>query len=441
MKAPYISTRSPINRRTFLKGSGVAFALPFLEGMLPVFSRPAKAAEAGAKPRRMLAVCNNLGVLPEHFFPKGAGREYELSPYLSELKARKEDFTVLSGVSHPGVDGSHSSDVSFLTAAPHPGGGGFRNTVSLDQFVAGKVGHLTRFPSLTLGVNAQAGRRSLSWTDSGALIPCENSAAEVYKKLFLQGSEEEVQRQIRKLHLGKSIMDTVAGEARTLRQRLGAGDRDRLDQYTTAVRDVERRLVQAEEWERREKPKAPIPMPVDPSEKSAYMEMTRLMYQMAALAFQTDSTRTITLLLDSNNSPTITVEGAEITDGYHNLSHHGMSEKKLAQLEAIDRAQMRLLTKLLNDLSSAREEEGTLLNSTLVLYGSNFGDANKHTTDNMPMLIAGGRLKHGQHLAFDRNNNYPIPNLFVSMLQSMGIETERFASSTGTMRGLDVIQG
>ena len=168
------------------------------------------------------------------------------------------------------------------------------------------------------------------------------------------------------------------------------------------------------------------------------MEMTRLMYQMARLAFQTDSTRAITLLLDSNNSPAINVAGAEITDGYHNLSHHGMSEKKLAQLEAIDRAHMKLLGSLLADLKAIDEDQGTLLNSTLVMYGSNFGDANKHTTDNTPVLVAGGRLKHGQHLAFDRTQNYPLPNLFVSMLQSMGIEAGRFASSTGTMRGLDL---
>lgn len=438
MTGPFISTGPRLSRRSFLRGAGVAMALPMLDAMSPVFSPKARAAEKAARPQRMLAICNNLGVLPDRFFPTTAGAGYELSPYLTDLEAHRGDFTVLSGVSHPGVDGSHSSDVSFLTAAPHPGGGGFKNSISLDQFVASKVGHQTRFPSLTLGVNAQAGRRSLSWTDSGALIPCENSAAEIYKRLFLQGSQSEVEGQIRKLHLGRSIMDTIADESRALRRQLGASDRDRLDQYTTAVRDVEQRLVQAEEWERRAKPMAPEPMPVDPSEKSAYMEMTRLMYKMARLAFQTDSTRCITLLLDSNNSPTITVQGADITDGYHNLSHHGMSDKKLAQLEAIDRSHMRLLGELLNGLKGVTEETGPLLNSSLVLYGSNFGDANKHTTDNMPILVAGGRLKHGQHLAFDRSRNYPLPNLFVSMLQSMGIESGKFASATGTMRGLDL---
>ena len=437
MHAPSITRNNPLSRRTFLKGTGIALALPMLEAMCPLMTRGAQAANA-QPPRRMLAICNNLGVLPDRFFPEGAGRDYKLSPYLSELAEHRADFTVLSGVAHPGVDGSHSSDVSFLTAAPHPASGGFRNSISLDQFIARELGHLTRFPSLTLGVNVKEGRRSLSWTDGGVLIPCENQASEVYKRLFLQGSEEEVERQVRKLKLGQSIMDTLAGESRWLYRRLGAGDRDRLDQYTTAVREVEQRMVKAQEWERLPKPTPPVPMPEDPSENSAYMEKTRLMYQMARLAFQTDSTRSITLLLDSNNSPTISVEGAEISDGYHNLSHHGKSEKKLAQLDAIDRAHMKLLGQLLTEMKGVEEQDGNLLNNTLVMYGSNFGDANKHTTDNMPVVVAGGRLRHGQHLAFDQENNYPLPNLFVSMLQSMGIEASRFASSTGTMRGLEL---
>ncbi|HIG29758.1 MAG TPA: DUF1552 domain-containing protein [Verrucomicrobiales bacterium] len=437
MQFPYISMSGAtgmLSRRMVLKGAGAMLALPVLEAMSPAFSR----ADEAARPRRMLGVCNNLGLLPDRFFPTESGRDFELSPYLSELEEHRDKLTVLSGVSHPGVDGSHSSDVSFLTAAPHPGSGGFRNSVSLDQVIAGKVGHLTRFPSLTLGVNAKEGRRSLSWTDSGALIPCENSASAVYGKLFLQGTKAEMERQMRRLHLGESIMDSIGNQSKSLRRKLGAGDRDRLDQYLTAVREVEQRMVQARAWEKLPKPKAPLSMPQDPREHSAYMEKTRLMYRMAQLAFQTDSTRSITLLLDSNNSPTIEVKGAEIRDGYHNLSHHGKNDKKLSQLDAIDREHMRLLSELITGMDGVVEEDGSLLDNTLVLYGSNFGDANKHTTNNMPVLVAGGRLMHGQHLAFDRRNNTPLCNLYVSLLQSMGIEEGRFASSSGTLTGLEL---
>ncbi len=438
MDTPYIAKSFPLSRRRFLRGAGVALTLPFLNAMEPSFKVKAHQQKQPQAPRRMFGICNNLGLLPDRFFPENSGKDFTLSPYLSELKDFRDHFTVLSGVSHPGVDGSHSSDVSFLTAAPHPASGGFRNSISLDQFIAGKIGHLTRFPSLTLGVNAKEGRRSLSWTESGVLIPCENKATEVYKQLFLQGSKKEIDEQVRRLQLGQSIMDTVAEDSKTLTRRLGASDRDRLDQYLTAVREVERRMVKSSEWVRQPKPKAPVPMPKEPTAKSEYMEKTKLMYQMATLAFQTDSTRSITLLLDSNNSPTIEVDGANISDGYHNLSHHGKSESKLKQLDAIDRSHMKLIGGMLENMKSIPEHESTLLDQTLVLYGSNFGDANKHTTDNIPVMIAGGHLKHGQHLAFDRKRNYPLPNLFVSMLQSMGIEADHFASSTGSLAGLEM---
>ena len=434
-----LTNSNRITRRQLLRGAGVALSLPFLEAMMPPFTKRLFAATPVEKaPQRMLAICNNLGVLPDRFFPSHGGLDYELSPYLSEIATHRSDFTVLSGVSHPGVDGSHSSDVSFLTAAPHPGGGGFRNTISLDQLIAGQIGHLTRFPSFTLGVNAKQGRRSLSWTDAGVLIPCEDKASNVYKQLFLQGSEEEIEKQIRKLQLGESIMDTIADQSKSLKKRLGTSDRDRMDQYTTAVRDVEKRMAKSRDWERLPKPTTSEGMPIDPDGAEKYMEKTSLMYQMARLAFETDSTRSITLLLDSNNSPTINVAGTEISDGYHSLSHHGKSEKKLAQLDAIDRSHMRLLGQLIEDLKNGSDNQSNLLSNTSILYGSNFGDASKHTTNNMPILLAGGRYKHGKHLAFDRDKNYPLPNLFVSMLQSIGIETDRFATSTGTMTGLDL---
>ncbi|QXD22755.1 DUF1552 domain-containing protein [Opitutia bacterium ISCC 51] len=197
-------------------------------------------------------------------------------------------------------------------------------------------------------------------------------------------------------------------------------------------------MEKGSEWELKAKPSAPVEMPLDPNSPSDYMDKTALMYQMARLAFETDSSRSVTLLLDSNNSPTINVRGVDISDGYHNLSHHGKSERKLNQLKAIDHAQMKLLAQLLGDLKSSTEGNTDMLDNTMILFGSNFGDANKHTTNNMPVLIAGGGFKHGQHLAFDRDRNYPLPNLFVSMLQSMGIEADQFASSTGTMTGLDL---
>ncbi|MEW6158244.1 MAG: DUF1552 domain-containing protein [Verrucomicrobiota bacterium] len=438
MNAPFIHTRRPISRRRFLLGTGIALSLPFLDSMIAPFARAAALPSPlarGAAPRRMFAICNNLGLLPEHFFPKGSGRDYTPSLYLQLLQEHRNDFTVFSGVSHPNVDGGHPSDISFLTAAPHPASSSFRNTISLDQYIAERIGTLTRFPSITLAVN---GGRSLSWTGGGVAIPPEQSASAVFKQLFLQGTPEEVEAQIREIDTGRSILDAVADQAKDLQRKVGASDRSRLDQYFSSVRDLESRLQASRGWESKPKPVVKASEPVDPSSPAQYMAKVKLMYDLAKLAFETDSTRAITLMLNSVGTPVMQIQGETITDSYHNLSHHGKSADKLAQLKVVDEWHMRLLAGLFRDLKSIREGEETLLDRTMILYGSNLGDANAHSTTNMPTLFAGGRFRHGQHLEFDSKQNYPLPNLFVSMLQQMGIEQDRFASSTGTMRGLDV---
>jgi hypothetical protein len=433
--APMFATAGCVSRRRFLQGAGVALALPMLDAMRPALARDIEPAQT---PRRMLAICNNLGVLPDQFFPEQTGRGYALSPYLDLIGRHREDFTVFSGVWHPDVDGGHPADNCFLTAAPHPGSGGFRNTISLDQYAARQIGNLTRFPSLTLGVNVSRGQRSLSWTAGGAMIPCEEKASAVFKRLFLSGSPEEIEQQMQRLQLGQSIMDAVAGQAKSLQKDLGARDRDRLDQYFTGVRDLEVRMGEAREWEKKPKPTVNVPPPVDPPTPKQYMDKVRIMYDLAVLAFETDSTRLITLMLDSVNSPAIDVEGTHITDGYHNLSHHGKAPAKISQLEAIDHEHMKLLDNLFAQLKAKHETSDKLLDRTMVLYGSNLGNANTHVTTNLPILFAGGGFRHGQHIGFDKDRNYPLPNLFVSMLQRFGIEADHFATSTGTMRGLEM---
>ena len=436
----FVATSRALSRRAFLRGAGIVLSLPLLDAMLPAFAAVPEAqspTSPEAKPRRMLAICNNLGLLPDQFFPKDGGRDYTLSPYLELLKEHRGDLTVFSGVSHPDVDGGHPADNCFLTAAPHPGRGGFRNTISLDQFIAERIGHLTRFPSLNLGVNVEQGQRSLAWTSSGVLIPCEEKASDVFRRMFVQGTSDEMDEQVRRLQLGESILDAVAGQAKDLQRSVGPRDRDRLDQYFTSVRELEKRMAMSREWEHRPKPAVKAPIPLDPESPREYMEKVKLMYDMARLAFETDSTRVVALLLDSVNSPAIEIEGVKITDGYHNLSHHGRSESKLAQLKAIDEWHMKLLANLFSELKDVREQGDTLLDRTMILYGTNLGNANTHVTTNLPTLFAGGGFRHGQHLAFDRDRNYPLPNLFVSMLQRIGLDVDKFASATGPMRGLE----
>ncbi|MBK1877666.1 DUF1552 domain-containing protein [Pelagicoccus mobilis] len=440
MNTPYIAHRRSLSRRKFLKGASVALSLPLLDAMSPAFASSIGNAKAtfDGKPRRVLAICNNLGLLPDEFFPKDTGSGFTLSPYLELIQNHRNNFTVFSGVSHPDVDGGHPADNCFLTAAPHPGSGGFKNTISLDQHIAEQIGHHTRFPSLTLGVNVAQGVRSLSWTASGVMIPCEEKASDVFRSMFIQGTAEEAEVQIKKLELGQSILDTVSDQANSLKKELGTNDRARLDQYFTSVRDLEKRMAASKEWERKPKPSVSASVPLDPEDPKEYMDKTQLMYEISRLAFQTDSTRVISLMLDSVSSPAINIEGEPVSDGYHNLSHHGKSEDKLEQLRKIDSWHMNLLSELFDGLQETQEDGDTLLDRTMILYGSNLGNAHAHTTTNLPILFAGGGFKHGHHLAFDTERNSPLPNLFVSMLQRLGIESDKFASSTGTMRGLEL---
>ena len=425
--------RHQINRRQFLRGAGVTLALPFLESLRSVSAKQA----ASELPRRMLLISNNLGVLPKPFFPDGTGRDYELSPYLADLSEFREDFTVISGLSHPDVDGGHSTENCFLTAARGPTKSGFRNTISLDQFATERLGPVTRFPTLNLGVNIDKANRSLSWTRDGVLLPAEDSASALFHKMFVQGDQAAVKRQLHKLDERGSILDTLLDDTRQFRSNLGRDDQSRLDQYLTSVREIEERLQTARQWELRPKPTPDQQLPDDIRDQKLFFEKFDLMLSMGRLALETDSTRIVTLMVDAFATPVFKLHPDQnTTDGYHNLSHHGQSESKVQQLIDADHQQMRLLRKLFSQLAETHEGEDRLLDRTMILFGSNMGDANTHDNTNLPILLAGGGLKHGRHLAFRRDHNQPLCNLYVTMLQHLGVETESFGSSTGTLNEL-----
>lgn len=436
MNAPHVSTASAsIARRTFLRGLGVTLALPLLECMTPVFAR----AAATPPPRRMLLISNNLGVLPKLFFPAGGGRDYELSPYLSTLAEFRDQFTVCSGLSHPGVVGGHSTENCFLTAARGPTKSGFRNQISLDQFAAEKLGQLTRFPTLNLGVNIDKANRSLSWTRDGVLLPAEDSAPGLFQKMFVQGDPTAVARQLHRLEERGSILDTLLDDTKRFGRRLGRDDQTRLDQYFTSIREVEERLQTAREWELRPKPSTTQAPPEDVQDKKLFFEKYELMLSMAQLALESDSTRIVTLMVDAFATPVFKLHPDQsTTDGYHNLSHHGQAAEKVKQLEDADHQQMALLQTLLKNLAGRNDGGQSLLDRTMILYGSNMGDANTHDNTNLPILLAGGGFRHGQHLVFKRDDNTPLSNLFVTMLQQLGVETDAFGSSTGKLTDLEV---
>lgn len=418
-----------LDRRTLLRAAGVTLALPVLD----YFAPRARCSESSRPRRRMVCINTPLGLHPANFFPEKAGPDYELSPYLEVLKDFREDFTVISGLSHPDVGPSHDSNQSFLTGAPHPERrAGFRNSISVDQVAAENLLGETRFASLALTCEGQ----TLSWTRSGAPVPADSWPSSVFAKLFLEGRPDEVQAQTRRLEDGQSVLDVVREQSRRLQNKLGANDREKLDEYFTSVRELEQRLKMAEAWSKKPKPKVEAKQPQNIANGADLIGKTRLWFDLIHLALQTDSTRLITLqLLGTSSVPPI----AGVSQGHHDLSHHGQDPAKIAQLKALELEKMRTLRDFLTQLKQTQEEGESLLDRTSVFFSSNLADASKHSVKNMPVLLAGGGFRHGQHLAFAEEGHPPLCNLFVSMLQRLGVEADNFSSSTGTLTGLEPI--
>ncbi len=417
---------SMTTRRTFLRGAGVAIALPYLESLLPCGA----ATVSSRARRRMIAINIGLGLHGPNIIPTRAGREYELPIYLKILGEYRDQFTVMSGVSHPEVGGGHLSYKSFLTCAPHPNSAGFRNTISLDQFAAAQLGTETRFASLSLSTSGPG----LSWSRSGVEIPTYRRPSLVYQKLFVDGSPEEVARRVERMKEGQSVLDVVMDKTRRMKRRLGGRDREKLDQYFEAVREAERRLLKAEAWEHRPKPKVDAEQPRDHTDPKEMIGRMRLLYDVMHLAIESDSTRFVTCNFPGMNAVPV-IPGIDVD--YHNLSHHAKDPAKVKQLTIVESAVVNELAEFLKKLDGSAQGDGSLLDSTMVLFGSNLGNASSHDTKNMPIVLAGGGFDHGQHLAFDRKDNYPLPNLYVSMLQRLGMETDRFGTGSATMRGLN----
>ena len=420
-----------IPRRTFIRSAGISLALPWLDA----FGANAKRKSAGKPPRRMVCICAPLGLYPDNFIPKETGKDYAPSPYLEILKQHREQFTVISGLEHAGMSSSfgHQASASFLTGVPGAGRPGFRNAISLDQAAAEHLGYLTRSPSLALSGEGSGG---LSWTRTGALIPADNSPSKVFAQLFLQGRANDVQEQMRRLEDGRSILDDVRTQAKSLRTGLGGEDRDKLDEYLTSVRELEQRMVNDESWAKKPKPKVDVEPPKDISNPTDLIGRTRLLFDLTHLALQTDSTRLITIMLaGSTGAPPI--EGVNL--GHHDLSHHGKDPDKLEQLKIVEVETMKTVHDLLTKLQQSKEDSDSLLDRTTVFLGSNLGDGSSHSTKNLPVLLAGGGFQHGQHLPFDPGNPPPLCNLYVSILQRLGMETDKFGTSNGTLTGLSMV--
>ncbi|MBA3699772.1 MAG: DUF1552 domain-containing protein [Planctomycetes bacterium] len=418
---------APCSRRHFLRAGGVVLALPWLESL-------ASAAEPGAKigtaPKRMVNICANFGFYGPSFFPKEPGRDYEASEYSALLGDLRERFTIFSGISHPQIGGDHASEACFLTSAQRPKSPTFRNSISLDVLAAKHVGTATRFPLLTMATDDGPG---LSYTASGAGIPPLQRPSLIFSRLFLAGKPDQVEAEVARLKRGQSILDRLGDRLLGLKSTLGAQDQRQLDDYNEAVRDMERQLQANQDWARRPKPIVEDTAPVDSTDRSDLIGRVNALFMLARLALRTDSTRVITIAL-KGSEPAPPIPG--VTIGHHGLTHHGKDARKLEQLRAVERAEIDAVRQFLVGLRETTDGAGTLLDQTQVLLGSNLGDASGHGTNNLPILLAGGAWKHGNHIAGDPKKNTPLAQLYVSMLQQFGVETESFGSGNKTIAGL-----
>ena len=416
-----------IPRRAFLRGAGVAIALPALECMTRSAAGKDDTAE-DSTPRRMVAVNFELSFHPPNLIPTSGGRDYELTPYLEPIGDLRKDFTVISGTSHPEVDGGHAAHKSWLTGAPHPGAANFKNSISVDQLAAKHIGLQTRFAYRALGGGG------LSVSANGVQVPSHPYAAKHFQEMFLAGRPHEQAEQLERLREGRSVLDAVLPGAQRMRKRVGKQDREKLDEYFAAVREAERQLQKAEQWQHKPKPQVDVDPPTPIRDVNDIINRAKQLYDVIYLALLTDSTRLATYSVGDSNA-VATLPGVSMN--YHDLSHHGQDPEKLKQLGIVESAHVKLFGDFLRRLKEAQEGDSNLLERTMVLMGSHMHSGG-HDNRNLPIILAGGGFRHGQHLAFNAEENEPLANLYVNMLQRLGLEVDQFASSTGTLRGLEI---
>ncbi len=420
-----------MNRRRFLLCSlGTTLALPGLPSLSARTVGQGSAVQlakgAGAGARRFVAVGNLLGFQVKQLFPTTAGAEYEQTTLLEPLWDNRRNLTVFRGLDH-GLKGGHFAVHSFLSGVLHseaqnrPDG-----NVTIDQYLADEVGFQTRFPSLTVGSESGIhGGCQIAWTRSGVRVPPITNPSQLFDKLFVSESRERQENRTRENGVQASILDSVLEEANRLSRQVNHEDRDKLNEYLSSVRDVEKRLEMRRRWSNQPKPEAPFERPAN---RNAVEDLP-LLYEMIALALHTDSTRIATLEIGGDFLP----QNLGIDKSHHSLSHHGNDPEAISSLVALEKYQIQHFSKFVSRLESLNDGERTLLESTIVLFGSGMGDANTHKNSDLPILLAGGGYKHGEfrQVPHEGLNKVPLCNLYVDIAQRMGAEAASFGNSTG----------
>ena len=423
-----------MNRRTLLRGtSGALLALPYLDAM----AAPVARSEA---PMRMVCVGLNFGFVPQLFFPEQTGRDYELTDRLKPLRKLRDDFTVFSGLDH-GVNaqGGHGGVHAYLSGVLSKNSAGMSEAnISIDQKAAQLVGARTRYPSLQLA-SGNDPNNMISWSASGVAIPPVAKVETIYNLLFQKVDPKQRNGIQAELADRTSILDLVKTDADYLKRKVGARDRQKLDRYFDSVREVENRLVQSSQWLDEPKPVVDYGLPAG-ANSLEFVKRVPLYYDLMSLALQTDSTRVITLGLADIGA---NFGGFDISRGYHQLTHHGKVPEYITELSIIEQFHMEQLARFLTQLKEVDEPNGkTLLDNSMVLFGSGMGNASAHSNKDLPLLLAGGGFRHGEHKSYFKGEGQKTAslagNLFVSMLQRFGVETDSFGTASSTLTGLEV---
>ena len=416
MSSAHLTNSISVDRRRFLKGMGLGLALPWLES---------SAMADAPRPRRLVCVGNHLGFYPGNFFPQDIGKDYTPTSTLKPLDQHRNDLTVFSNLDHE-LNGGHGAVHGFLTSIKKNEAEGFpAKNISLDQAAAEHVGSATRFPSVNTGIYKGT---DMCWTRAGVHVPPVSNPAALFRALFvnLPATEREIERT--RLQYRGSVLDALRDSANALNRNLNAADRNKLDQYLTSVRDVERRLQMSKQWIDQPKPKSPIDEVLD--EERQHLDEVALFYDLMALALQTDSTRVTTLETGMG------FRTSELDlDGYHGISHHGKAPGRIDQLKVVESFLTTQLSGFMDRLKEAR-----IFEDTLVVFGSGMSDASSHSNRNLPVLLAGGGVKHQGHLICpaEQHKRVPLSNLWLSVLQWFGSESDRFGRSTGTFSPMKI---
>lgn len=436
-------------RRTVLKGAGVWMALPFLEAMWPARGF---AAGTSAIPRRLGFVFFPNGAIMEKWTPTGAGTDYELTPTLEPLSKVRGKINVLSGLMQDNANakgdgpGDHArSAAAFLTGAHPNKKGEIRVGISADQVAAEKVGQFTRLPSLELGTepNRTAGQcdsgyscaysSAISWKTESTPMAKEIQPKLAFERMF-GGSAEDRKEAAKRNFYRKSILDAVSGDAAKLQQKLGKSDRRKVDEYFSSVREIEERIVRSQA-QGNERPVPDIALPTGVPRDAD--EHIKLMFDLLAIAFQTDTTRVATFML-ANEGSDRQYRMVGVEEGHHGLSHHQSKPDVMEKIQKVDRYLVSRFAAFLEKLDGIAEGDGTLLDHSMIVYGSAIGDGNAHNHDNLPVVLAGqggGSIKTGRHIVYP--NHTPMNNLFLSLLDRMDARTESLGDSNGRVGNLE----